>query len=63
MISPKVEVPASDQHKMDQVPDYPRYRARAHHQRRLAIHAGVSGLWRRLRSSTPSARDAGFWTG
>ena len=51
-------------HPMEQVPDFPLYRARAHSQRQMAINAAVRALWRRVRHpGAVTERDARLLAG
>jgi hypothetical protein len=63
MLSQNDQIPHVSSHAIDQLPDYRRYRERAHHERTKAINSAMSMVWNRLTGRRARQKsDAAFWT-
>ncbi len=62
MTSPNTHNSRPGMDPLNQVPDYPHFRERAHHHRRMAINSAVSRVWNRFTGRRSNQDwDARFW--
>ncbi|MBU2484290.1 MAG: hypothetical protein KKG78_04330 [Alphaproteobacteria bacterium] len=62
MFNPASQTPHSAISPLDPLPDYHRYRERAHRERTRAINRALSMAWNRLAGRTSRQKsDAAFW--
>lgn len=63
MFNPDSQTPHSAISPLDPLPDYHRYRERAHRERTRAINRALSSAWNRLAGrASRQKRDAAFWS-